>query len=825
MADRTDVVLGPSSSIRGMITGSSSTKITPPENIVKNLNSARAVYWKYRVEHLKRIELYSLIEGLISGNPPYNPGELSKMGLSHIANFNTLDARALYKRSSLAYWNLVNEAETICKFTINSQDPATREFEDTMSKEWDAVVRQWPSFETQMGTLSSQLVKFGISPILWPDERDWRWRTIELSKFFIADQAQSDIEMVTAVCIESMYTAQYLFETYEQFKDVPKDKSPWNCEELSFLLLHIANTFAKTNYDFSDFHDLQKRLQNGDLNYDTIFSDSIRIASLLYKEYDGKISHYMFHRTFDKGDFIYFADRQYDSFQEALVIYTFSPGEYTIHSNRGVGHEIFSISQLLLQLDCSIADGSRWAATPLVKGLSTGAKDIEQIRWYPGVPINIGMAEMQQNGLGANLQQLIGVSQYFTNKMMFNTANSGADPARPDTERGSLSDPQAALQSYKEFSVLKNNIAHFYKAFDTTISQMVIKMLHSKKGYPGHEYVAEWKERCIEQGVPEELFSIAKSSPWGMPRQLSVKASRVAGDGSTAARIVGLRELQPITGDFGPKEAREYRRQWIMATMGKEYVTAFMQPEDETDAAQGGATVAALENAITQFGKSPVFSADNDHQAHFDTHMALAKEVIDGVEKQQTDHIEADKVFSVLVPHMQEHFQAAANSMFSQGWIGQRKEYLDDVVRFATINRQNATKQMQSKIQEQQKAQEQQQQVMSDAERKDFVAKKDEARKDFKITSQVDRAKEASATRAEVMHDKVVRDAANKRLAVKLDHEAKMSKGQGAATVEEADPVAELNRMSGVTPAPNDIEAPSAPSAASFAGPMAGRPV
>lgn len=802
MADRTDVILGPSSSIRGQIVGSSDMDITAPENIIKNLVSARAVYWKYRVEHLKRIDLYSMIEGLIAGNPPYNPGELMKMGLTHIANFNTLDARALYKRSCLAYWNLVNEAETLIKFTINNPQPEAREFEDIMSKEWDYVVRQWPSFETQMGTLSSQLVKFGISPILWPDERDWRWRTIELSKFFIADQCQSDIDQMTCVCVESYYSAQYLFEVYEQFKDVPKDKSPWNCEELAFLLLQIANSFAKTNYDFSDFYDLQKRLQNGDLNYDTIFSDAIRLVSLLYKEYDGKVSHYMFHRTFDKGDFLYFADRQYNSFQEALVIYTFSPGDYTIHSNRGVGHEIFSISQLLLQLDCSIADGSRWAATPLIKGLSTGAKDIEQIRWYPGVPINIGMAEMQQNGLGANLQQLIGVSQYFTNKMMFNTANAGSDPSRPDADKGSLSDPQAALQSYKEFSVLKNNIAHFYKSFDTTLTQMVIKMLRSKKGYPGNDYVVEWKERCIEQGVPEEMFSMAKISPWGMPRQLSCKASRVAGDGSTAARIVGLRELQPISGDFGPKEAREYRRQWIMSTMGKEYVGAFMQNVEDTDAAQGGATVAALENAIMQDGKSPVFSLDNDHQAHFDTHLALGKQLIDQLQQQQMDHITADKVFTVMIPHMQEHFAAASKSMFSQGWIVQRKKYMDDIARFAILNRRNASKDMEAQIRQQQEAQAAQQQAMSDAERKDFVAKRDVQRADYKVQSQVERAKEANETRANVMREKVQKDADNKRLQVQLENEAKKEK------VEIENPRAELTRMSGITPAPNDIESP-----------------
>jgi len=248
--------------------------------------------------------------------------------------------------------------------------------------------------------------------------------------------------------------------------------------------------------------------------------------------------------------------------------------------------------------------------------------------------------------------------------------------------------------------------------------------------------------------------------------------------------------------------------------MGKEYITAFMQPEGATDAAQGGATVAALENAVMQAGKSPVFSADNDQQAHFDTHLALAKEIIDGITKQQTDHVTADRIFTMLVPHMQEHFQAASKSMFSQGWIAQRKKYLDDIVRFATINRRNAAADIQAQIREQQKAQEQQQQVMTDAQRKDFQAQKDEQRKDYKIQAQVERAREANETRAEVAREKVQLDADNKRLAVRLEHDAKTQKNI-------SDLEAELTRMSGTTPAPNDIESPTK---TPFVNPATGSP-
>lgn len=809
MAERLDALVGTRDAIRGQITPSQDGKgIIGPKNIIKNLIAARAVYYKYRAEHVKRIQLYSLIEGLIAGNPPYNPGELMKHGLGHIANFNTLDGRSLWERGSLAYWNLVNEAETLVKFTINDPNPQAREFEDIISKEWDAVVRKWPSFETLMGTLSGQLVKFGISPVLWPDERDWKWRVIELPKFFIPDQAQSDLELLTAVCVESMFTAQYLFEVYEEFKDAPKDKTPWNCDELASLLLHIANSFAKTSYEFIDFHDLQKRMQNGDIGYDVLFSDSIRIVSLFYKEYDGGFSHYMFHRTWDNGEFLYFADRQYESLSDALVVFTASPGEYTVHSNRGLGHKIFAPAQAMMQLDNSIVDAARWASTPLIRGLATGSRDIEQIRFYPGVPTNIGTSEFVQNNLGANIDQLVGASQYLLQKLQFNTANSGDDPGQPDRDTGSKSAPELRMRSYREFGVLKNNIAHYYKQLDAVFQNMTIKMLKSKSGWPNYEYAKEWKERCIEQGVPQEVFSMAKVTPWGMPRLLSVKASRVAGDGSTLARIMGLQELMAIAGDFGPREAREYRRQWIMATMGKEYVGAFMQNADDADNQAGGASLAGVENAVMQLGQSPVFSKDNDHTAHFGTHMALAVDTIQKLQQQQTDPIAADKIFSVLVPHTQEHFQAASQSPFSQGFVAKNKSGLEQVVKYATLNRKNAGAMLEAQIRQQQEQQAATQQTLSDEELKNLKAQGDEKRADYKVNSQVERAKEANTNRAEVMREKVQKDAENQRLKIQLEHSNKKVEinNKMIENTQVANPRQELQDMNGVTPAPYDIE-------------------
>lgn len=782
--------------------------IEAPINIVQSVYAARSIYSVYRAEHLKRIQLYSYIEGLIAGNAPYDSTELAKHGLSHIANFNTLDGRALYERAALAYWNLLNEAETICKFTLNSPDPEARKFEDILSKEWDFVVRKWPSFEILMNNLSGQLVKFGISPVVWPDERDWRWRVIDLNRFFIADQTQSDVDQMTCVCIENIFTAQYLFEAYEAFKDKPVSESPWNCESLAYVLLMVANTAFKDGVAFPDFLDLQRKLQNGDIGYDSVYTDSIRIISLFYKEYDGKVSHYMFHRTYDDGNFLYFADRQYDSINDAVVIFTASPGESTIHSNRGLGHKIFSVSQAMMQLDCAMVDAARWASTPLLRSPSTGSRDLQAIRYYPGIPTNIGTAEFQQNNMGSNINQMVGLNQYLLQKLMFNTANSGDDPSVPDKSLGSISPTQARMQSFREFGVLKNNIAHYYCQFDGVVRTMVIRMLASKKGDPGHEYAREWKERCLERGVPEEAFDLSYKSPWGMPRQLDVKATRVAGDGSTLARILGLQEMMSIAGDFGPRESKEYKRQYIMATMGNDYVSAFMQEGDDVDEISGGASLAGVENNSMQNGQSPIFSKDNEHKSHFAVHMALATNTIQSIQQQQMTPVDADKIFTVLVPHIQEHYAAASRSPFARVFVEQNKKPLGQVIQYATMNRKNAEEMIKAEIRKRQEQQKQTQAAMTDEQIKMIKVKGDEERANFKVQSQVQRAAEANDTRAEIMREKIEKDSDNQRLKIKLEASNKQIDNQNKSleSKPENDLRAELDRMNGSSPSPSDIE-------------------
>lgn len=780
-----------------------------PKNIIETVEAARAIHTRYRQDHAKRIYLYSLIQGLIGGNPPYDPIELRQHGLAHISNFSTLDGTSLYEKAGLAYWNLLNQTEHIVKFKIKlpmevPEKGDVAKWQDIMARNWDYVVRQWPSFTAQMNMLSAQLVLFGISPVVWPDERDWQWEVVEISKFFIEDMASTDISKHTAVCMESYTTIQELYEIYDEYKDSKADDVPWNINELSELLVYISGGRDRTTQSWPDLLELKRKYQNGDTASGVLFTDSVRLVTLLYREYDGKISQYRFHRDFDAGEFLFSVDRQYDTMEEALVVYTMQPGEFTIHANKGIGHKVFSMVQAKNQLDCSLVDMAKWASTPIIKNPISGYQEIDSIRFTPGVPTNIGSSEFVPNTMATNMQNVIGVSQYMDQKLQFNLATSGDDPQVPDADTGSKAPAEIRAVAFKEWGVLKNSIAHYYNYSDRLFTTMFRRMWYAKKGYPNYKYVDEWKQLCIADGVPEEIFNM-NTSPSdaglnGLPRHIQLWASRVAGDGSTLARIMGLDGMRLIVGDLGPKALREWERDFIRTHMGDDFVEPYMQDKDGGDETSGGASLAAIENAIMEDGKGAVFSKDNEQKAHFVVHMSLGTRIIEQVTKQELDAVAADKVFTVLVPHLREHFQSIASSPFAGSFVEQVKGSYGQIEKYAQLMRKNAVAMMQKEMKAQEKEQQKMQAAQMEEKRKDFLVQKEAQRKDFDTQKKNERADRANITRGRIMNKKVEADAALKEKKVVLDAQNKRLE------TSLKNPREALSAMQGKTPSPYDIE-------------------
>lgn len=807
--------------IRATLEQKANGSVEAPTNIIQTVSAAYNQYIIMRTDHLPRIGVYAAIEGMIGGNPPYDQAELDAHGLSHIANFNNFKARAAYEKQAQSFWNLINAVEVFVKISLAIKLPQAAGWADTMARHFSDVVKEWEDFAPNFNLLGAQLTKFGLCPIIFPHEESPLWEVVDVSRFYIPPQTQTFLSKLTNVSVDTTYTIQELYQIYKK----TESGDPWNKKALESFLILKANLYVDNlGTPIINLVDLERFINANDGTVNQYFNDTVKLVNMYQKEYDdGKISHYIFSAEQFQNvqtrvtemieDFLYFVDRQYDSLEDAVLVFTACPGEWTIHENVGLGQKMFAGAQAVNMLDCNIVDMAKMATTPLVRTLATGGRNTEPIRFYSGVATDIGAAEFQQNNLGANIDQVVGAAQYTAVGLQQNALNSGDDPSVPDAQLGSISPSQARSRDWKEFGTLKNVVAHFYNTFDKVIRRVFIRFLTMKENAPGYELAKEWKRRCKEDGVPNELFDTAKKGLHGLPQQFrGVKAARVAGDGSNLARIMGLESLGQIVGTMNERQLNAYKKEYVAATVGVDYIPVFAG-DDVGDELSGGASLARAEDNGMKSGFPALFSADNDQAAHADEHMGSGAEIVQAVAQQQMSPVDADRIIRLLVPHLTEHIQFMSKSpQFYRDTLNRLQKPYKQLVQWAQLNRRNAEAMIQAAQKQQLEDQAATQQVMSDAERKDFVAQADVARADRKVESQVERAKEANETRAEIMKDKVIRDADNKRLQVQLEADAKKgatAKGRTQNELAETSTEAlsaELSTMLGRTPSTVDFE-------------------
>lgn len=804
----------------GTISGRGNVSVTDtglkaPDNIIMRVEAARTYYDSFRQSHIKRIAKYASIEGLLSGNAPYDAQELKNAGLSHVTNVNTLDAKSKFDKAALTYWNLTNQTENFVSFELRNlgvqQDKNYARWGQIMAKHFTQAVKEdWPDFKANLNISSGQLMKFGYSPIVWSDERDYKWEVVECSRFFVADQTQVLSNTWSCICFETTYTMQYLWGVYQAIKDAEGEQLGWLKQSLEQFILFRANTVSKQSSMSNgrailNMMDMQAKITAGDLNAGTIFTDQFNLVHMLYKEYSGKISHFIFDPVPNSTqDFLFKIPEQYDKFEDAIVVFTYSPEEKIIHANRGVGHKLFPICQAMTQLDCTLFDMSKMSSTILVKSNNTIGRDVAPIRFIPGVPTDIGQAEVIQNGLGANVDRVVAVANYFDRKIEKNAIISGDDPSVPDADRGSKGSQEIQLMSLKEFGIGKNSVSHYYNFMDSVYRNMVIRLLLARESDPGFPTADKWKRRCIQDGVPEEVFKIPRKSE--LPDTIAVRAARAAGDGSTAGFIMALNRIAPQAGAFGQEGQQNYRSDLIRANLGEDYAQRYLSDSMTPDEAAGGTSLAVLENIAIKTGHTPMVSRDNQHKSHIGAHLSDVMQVIQAVQAQEMEPQEADKTLSIYLDHIGKHVEFVAEDVFNQGYVQQLQGTLSQITKFAQINRARAQKMAQAEVRRRGEEEQQMSAAMMEQQRKDIVTQREEARKDFKVKAQVERAEEASRTRAEVMKADVERRAENQKLDVELRNKAVRKPQEILADKTTEDLKSELKAQVGTTPNPVDFK-------------------
>jgi hypothetical protein len=155
--------------------------------------------------------------------------------------------------------------------------------------------------------------------------------------------------------------------------------------------------------------------------------------------------------------------------------------------------------------------------------------------------------------------------------------------------------------------------------------------------------VDEMKRRCIERGVPEEVF--------GMIDYEKVKAQRIIGTGSRVSRVMIYDQLQQMYASMDEVGRKNFTFDVSAELIGADKtIRYFGKPEEQR--LPMDAKIADLENTLLLQGQQ-VNPIDGEmHMVHIPRHLAILEESLQGVENGQVDLMQYATTFSPVHEHL-----------------------------------------------------------------------------------------------------------------------------------------------------------------------------
>jgi len=666
--------------------GSLDEKGKPVETRLKDVKSALGIYTTLRQADEKSALNRARIDSMFDGAAPYNSVALATSGQGLKTNLNFGDAQRLLDVALSAYVDLYSSLERLVEVRgTQGEASEIKPAEEIVAEELTHLMRNWPEFHSAYLRLCTTFIKHGVAVAYFDSPDDWRFRVGGFTDILIPRQTPASEESIDVAIGRRNYLLHELFAYIKNPEAAAK--VGWNVEEVKRVILKNATT--NTSYkQYNDFESLQQELKNNDL-YTGLENPTVSVLHFWVKEMDGSVSHYISAEDTPK-DFLYKKVSRYEKAEQAYVMFTYGVGSNgTYHSIRGLGQRIFAHVQTSNRLRCQQIDGAMLASAVMIQPETQRSLDELQFTYYGAYAVlspNVKIVEKAIPNLGTAVQPAL---QDLTQQLQLNTDTiSTYGPQQSSPYRNQMQ-IVADMDVTTRLSGASLNL--FYSSWNRLLREVVRRVATTKKP---DKAVKDFFDRCEARGVPKEFVKTLDVA--------RTKAVRSIGNGSHANRMVALKELQGISGQFDDVGRRNLTRDIVSTRVGHDladrYVPAEIEKRPTVDL-----KIAYFENQQLTAGQPVPVVGNELHGTHLEIHVPALNQIIEQLNTGAADPMQALPVVQAFYQHISETLQFAAGDPALEGMVSQTKQ----VLQFAEEVINNTTKAVQKMQRDQAQQQEQ----------------------------------------------------------------------------------------------------------------------
>lgn len=624
------------------------------EKRIKSVHEARTLWLRQRQDSNLRRLTWATVLNQLNGGKPMSDKELIENGQAWRCNINFRDASSALKNVLIAYWRLLHDSTNIAAVTVHDRTPQSTRIEAAFQDAFNRFLEDWGEEYVQNYLLFAfNHVGFGLGTAAFSSSKSPRWDVVRLGDLEVDERAKASVRALTTVSILQETTVQDLWEKFRTpAASLASVALGWNKDVVLMVLNRHINGTSKM-YPVRDLIKIEDDIRNNSM-FLSMTKGPIQIVHQFIKEYDGKISTYIFDPLGESetkadgeendaegnGGFMFdnssVADRPLEM-AHLLACVFFEAGNGLFWGSKGFGQDNFQLSSIMNRLKSRAVDRTILDAlnfTDDTEGTMTQVP-ITQVG-----PVNIlpkGLTQIPSYPTGNTILQTIELvdNQIDSNNVRFQ--QNSEQIADSGTAK------QATLVAGMQSSVDVANAALYLRQVASNIFKEQFRRLRARSDDPDAKL---FKKRCVDAGVNEEIFHTV---------EITVRTGSDPGAASPAIQASQAKELVGMSNDPNVNTRWAWEK-YVSATFGPSAVKNALRPtEDLGDVA--GTRFAMIENANLGQGMPLQVDASDNHAVHVPAHLQPLMTIVQNYKQTQRVDPTAIVALQYAIPHLDSHFE------------------------------------------------------------------------------------------------------------------------------------------------------------------------
>lgn len=652
------------------------TLAPPRKSRIGNVTAIRSRINEMRRHDLKRANNRRKIQRLIDGERPLDQAKLVDLGQGDRTNFNPREAEGMADAAKTPFYSLIFRNARFASIQTDYGDQMQRraEWSDKISRSFHQMLESWDEHDYYAQLYQWQMCVFGVGITMWMDEKNWQWEVRKLGDFLVPNRTPSNVKKFAEASIRRIMNPVDLWKLIENEKTAKA--MGWFPDRVKKALVKAAPLVLRGQGGFGDqwTEEYQASLRRGDFIWNGGTSE-ILVDDYLGKEFDGKISHTITiadggqetsDRMEDEG-LLFKRIGRYECFEQVVCPFFFDIGTGEFHSVKGLGPKIFDFCMASARMLCALIDGGIRSAALLLEATDANAMQQTQLITLNGATVVQPGFKVVQQRLGESLNGMLEAKREVSGILQSNT---GQYRERVALENQEPTLGQAQLNARNQMSLSESSVDRYCKTLDRQYKEVFRRAAKLgvslyKKRKPtsgtqkpeydesdeGAELAYEMVARCVAGGVPIEALE--------MGNICSVRATRGLGSGSPVGQDMatqGMMGLLPMADERGRRNILRMRSAFLI---GQGNVDGIFPEFDEADVPNDHEWAAQSENNdMTNPLAKLEITPRQDHLIHFTKHFEFGSNIIQAVQAQQFDPMQALTILHVAGPHMKGHLNA-----------------------------------------------------------------------------------------------------------------------------------------------------------------------